>query len=62
MTYLDNHPQLNGNQVGWFKGYWPIPFIVALLVIVGTPIYLTIHGHSKNSPSNVKTPKMRATK
>jgi len=62
MTYLDNHPQLNGNQVGWFKGYWPIPFLLAILVIVGTPIYLTIQSHSKNNRSNVKTPKLSVMK
>ncbi|HEY4963645.1 MAG TPA: hypothetical protein VIH90_03055 [Candidatus Saccharimonadales bacterium] len=40
ITYLDNHPELSGKQVGWFPGYWPIPFLGALLIIIGAPIYL----------------------
>jgi hypothetical protein len=41
MSYLDSHPQLNG-PVGWFGTYWPLPFLSAFLVIVGTPIYLAL--------------------
>lgn len=40
VAYLDNHPSLNGNQVGWFPGYWTKPYLLALLIVVGTPIYL----------------------
>jgi hypothetical protein len=42
MTYLANHPQLGGNQVGWFPGYWPVLFLTALAIIVGTPIYFEL--------------------
>jgi hypothetical protein len=40
VAYLDNHPQLSSNQVDWFAGYWPVPYLAALLVVAGTPIYL----------------------
>lgn len=43
-AYLDSHPGLNGNQVGWFPGYWPLPFLAALLIVSGTPLYL---GHKR---------------
>ena len=49
IDYVDSHPWLSGNQAGWFKGYWPIPFLARWLLLLGRRSILVLTSQRRQS-------------
>jgi hypothetical protein len=47
MTYVDNHPWLNGDQAGWFHPHEVGIFGLTYLLIVANSIYILVKASKK---------------